>query len=538
MKQLEKFGPLRRQSVRATLVMAVAAVISGAAVLIAQPAFAAGVTATFTKTSSWETGFEAKYTITNGTTTTISSWTVAFDLPAGMSISASWDSVRTDSGNRHSFANAGWNGTIAAGGTASFGFDAVGNGTAVPSNCTINGASCGGGPPPPPDTTPPSVPGGLRVTGSASSTISLAWNASTDNVGVTGYEVRRDGSTILTASSTSFTDVGLAANTTHSYVVRAVDGAGNRSAFSASVSGTTTAGGGGTAGMNAAPYYFPGFGTPLPNPSTVISATGIKWFTIAFVLASGCNAVWDGEGGLTGGQHQASINAIRAAGGDIIPSFGGFNGSKLGEACTTPSSLAAQYLRVVDQFSLQAIDIDIEANEFDNDAARNRVVDALKLVKQQRPALKVIVTIPITISGPSFAGTQLINRAASTQANIDVFTIMPFDFGGGSNMFTSTTSAATATKNALKTAFGWSDATAYAHLGISGMNGLSDQSELTSPATWTQIRDFAASNHLARLAFWGVNRDRGCAGQAVNSSCSSIAQSDWQFTAITAGFRP
>jgi hypothetical protein len=281
-----------------------------------------------------------------------------------------------------------------------------------------------------------------------------------------------------------------------------------------------------------------GFGTPLPNPATVISATGIRWFTIAFVLASGCNAVWDGEGGLTGGQHQASINAIRAAGGDIIPSFGGFNGSKLGEQCGTPSALAAQYLRVVDTFSLKAIDIDIEANEFDGDANRNRVVDALKIVKQQRSSLKVIVTIPITMNGPNFAGNQLIQRAASTGANIDIFTIMPFDFGGGNNMLQATKDATIATNTALRNAFGWSAATAFAHQGISGMNGLSDQSELTSQTTWTQIRDFAAQNHLARLAFWGVNRDRGCPGQAVNSSCSSIAQSDWEFTRITAGFRP
>jgi Cellulose binding domain len=537
MRLSERFAARVRGPVRTLLIVGTAVAVGGAVTLVARPAFAAGVTATFTRTSSWETGFEGKYTITNGGPSAISNWTVAFDLPAGMSISSSWDSVRTDSGTRHSFANANWNGSIAVGGTASFGFVAVGSGTATPSNCTVNNASCGGGPPPPPDTTPPSVPGGLRVTGTTSSTISLAWNASTDNVGVTGYEVRRDGSTILTASGTSFTDVGLGANTTHSYVVRALDAAGNRSAFSGSVSGTTTSGGG-PGGMNAAPYYFPGFGTPLPNPQTVISATGIRWFTIAFVLASGCNAVWDGEGGLTGGQHQTSINAIRAAGGDIIPSFGGFNGSKLGEQCTTPSTLSAQYLRVVDQFNLQAIDIDIEANEFDNDASRNRVVDALKLVKQQRPALKVIVTIPITQTGPNFAGNQLISRAASTQANIDIFTIMPFDFGAGNNMFNATVSATNGTRDALKTAFGWNDATAFAHLGISGMNGLSDQSELTSQSTWTQIRDFAASNHMARLAFWGVNRDRGCPGQAVNSSCSSIAQNDWEFTAITAGFRP
>jgi hypothetical protein len=526
---------MKLRAARPLLAVGTTAILAAAGIVIAAaPAYAA-VTAAFTRTSSWETGFEGKYVITNTGPTALNGWTVAFDLPAGVNITSSWDSVRTDSGTRHSFTNVGWNGAVPVGGTASFGFVAGGSGTATPSNCVVNNASCGGGPP---DTQAPTVPGGLRVTGSTGSSISLAWNASTDNVGVTGYEVQRDGATIITSSSTTVTDFGLAANSTHTYRVRALDAANNRSAFSGTVSGTTTNGGGGNAGMAAAPYYFPGFGTPLPNPATVINATGIRWFTIAFVLASGCNAVWDGEGGLTGGQHQTSINAIRAAGGNIVPSFGGFNGSKLGEQCTTPSALAAQYLRVVDAFNLKAIDIDIEANEFDNDASRNRVVDALKIVKQQRPALITIVTMPTTINGLSFAGTQLVNRAASTQANIDVFTIMPFDFGGGNNMFNSTVSATNGLNTALRNAFGWSQATAYARSGISGMNGLSDQSELTSPATWTQIRDFAAQNHLARLSFWGVNRDRGCAGQAVNSSCSSIAQSDWQFTSITAAYRP
>ncbi len=526
---------MKLRAARALIAIGTTAILTAAGVLTAaEPAFAAGVTATFTRTSSWETGFEGKYVITNGGTTALTEWTVAFDLPTGVTISSSWDSVRTDTGTRHSFRNAGWNGNVPVGGTASFGFVAGGSSSATPANCIVNNASCGGGPP---DTQAPTVPGGLRVTGSTGSSISLAWNASTDNIGVAGYEVQRDGATIITSATTTVTDFGLAANSTHTYQVRALDAANNRSAFSASVSGTTTSGGG-NAGMAAAPYYFPGFGTPLPNPATVISATGIRWFTIAFVLASGCNAVWDGESGLTGGQHQTSINAIRAAGGNIVPSFGGFNGSKLGEQCTTPAALAAQYLRVVDQFSLAAIDIDIEANEFDNDASRNRVVDALKIVKQQRPSLITIVTMPTTINGLSFAGTQLVNRAASTQANIDVFTIMPFDFGGGNNMFNATVSATNGLNTALRNAFGWSQATAYARSGISGMNGLSDQSELTSPATWTQIRDFAAQNHLARLSFWGVNRDRGCPGQAVNSSCSSIAQSDWQFTSITAAYRP
>lgn len=57
-----------------------------------------------------------------------------------------------------------------------------------------------------PDTQAQSVPGNLRSTGVTSSSVSLAWNASADNVGVTGYQVYRDGSLVTTVSGTSYTD--------------------------------------------------------------------------------------------------------------------------------------------------------------------------------------------------------------------------------------------------------------------------------------------------------------------------------------------
>ncbi|MEU4541621.1 chitinase, partial [Streptosporangium sp. NPDC023825] len=91
-------------------------------------------------------------------------------------------------------------------------------------------------------------------------------------------------------------------------------------------------------------------------------------------------------------------------------------------------------------------------------------------------------------------------------------------------------------KNALKAANGWTDAQAYARMGISGMNGLSDQQELTTLAAWTQIRDWARSKGLTRLAYWAVNRDRPCPGGGVAAHCSGIAQNDWDFTRVTAGF--
>ena len=113
---------------------------------------------------------------------------------------------------------------------------------------------------------------------------------------------------------------------------------------------------------------------------------------------------------------------------------------------------------------------------------------------------------------------------------------MPFDFGGGANMYQNTVNASEGLKNALKSAYGWTDAQAYSHMGISGMNGLSDQQELTTPGDLDPDPRLGQAKGLTRLAFWAVNRDRPCPGGGVTSNCSGIAQTDWEFTRITAGF--
>ncbi|MFD7325772.1 discoidin domain-containing protein [Streptomyces sp. NPDC059875] len=95
------------------------------------------------------------------------------------------------------------------------------------------------------DTTPPSVPGSLRSTASTASSVALAWNASTDNVGVTGYDVYRGGALVGSVSGTSYTDTGLSASTSYTYTVRARDAAGNASGASGAVSVTTQSGSGG-----------------------------------------------------------------------------------------------------------------------------------------------------------------------------------------------------------------------------------------------------------------------------------------------------
>ena len=89
------------------------------------------------------------------------------------------------------------------------------------------------------DTTPPTAPSGVTATASGSSSINLSWTASTDNVGVTGYRVERctgancaTFAQIATPTGTTFSNTGLTGSTSYSYRVRAVDAAGNLSAYS------------------------------------------------------------------------------------------------------------------------------------------------------------------------------------------------------------------------------------------------------------------------------------------------------------------
>lgn len=408
-----------------------------------------------------------------------------------------------------------------------------GQGTYYADDITLDGP--GGGA----DTTAPTTPGGLTSTGKTSSSVSLSWSASTDNVGVTGYDVYQGGTKVATSTTTGATVGGLAASTSYAFTVRARDLAGNTSAASNAVTVTTdTTTTPPTGFKQAAPYLYMGWGNP-PSATTVMNATGAKWFTMAFILSSGgCNPAWDGQRALTGGVDQSTINAIRAAGGDIVPSIGGWQGNKLGPNCATPEALAGAYQKVIDAYGLKAIDVDIEnTDEFENAAVQDRILGALKIVKQNNPGLRTILTFGTSTTGPTSWGNRLIDQAKALNADIDVFTIMPFDFGNAStDMYASTVSATEGLKTKLKSAFGWNDTTAYAHIGISGMNGISDTSETTTVQNWTDIRNWANSHHIARLAFWSVNRDRGCPGGGLQETCSGIAQSDWQFTSLTAGF--
>lgn len=110
---------------------------------IAPAANAAAASATLTVEHTWQTGFIARFIVTNTSIAPLTDWKLEFDLPAGESVSHTWNSTVTQAGTHYVITPANWNRTIAPGGTANGGMRGVLSGTySPPVNCRINGQYC------------------------------------------------------------------------------------------------------------------------------------------------------------------------------------------------------------------------------------------------------------------------------------------------------------------------------------------------------------------------------------------------------------
>lgn len=145
------------------------------------------------------------------------------------------------------------------------------------------------------DTAPPSAPANLASPSKTDTTVSLTWSASTDNVGVTGYDIYNGSVLAGTAATTSYTVTGLTASTAYTFTVKARDAAGNVSAASSPLTVTTN-----SASGNAAGFYI--------NGNTLYDANGVP-----FVMR-GINHAYTWYKG----QESTAIPAIAATGANTI----------------------------------------------------------------------------------------------------------------------------------------------------------------------------------------------------------------------------
>src|SRR3989449_106838 len=202
------------------------------------------------------------------------------------------------------------------------------------------------------DSQAPSSPTNLAATAVSSSQIDLSWSPATDNVGVTGYRVYRNGTLAASPTGTSVSIVGLSASTTYSFTVSAVDAAGNASALSAPLSATTP----GTGGTVPTPYT----GTPIAVPGS---------FEVEnFDLGGEGVAYHDNTPGNQGGHYRITEDV------DIVVSYdapgGGYvvNNFETGEwlAYTINVAASAQYnieIRASSELANSAFHVEIDGQD-------------------------------------------------------------------------------------------------------------------------------------------------------------------------------
>jgi chitinase len=305
---------------------------------------------------------------------------------------------------------------------------------------------------------------------------------------------------------------------------------------------------------NAAVNPGPGFPTRYAAPyidtsiastslmSEVKNATGLKYYTLAFIIQSnsgGCTASWNGDTSVTGGFWSTPINNLRAAGGDVIVSFGGAAGKELGLACSTVSDLQAQYRTVIDTYNLTRVDLDIEGSALDNTTANDRRNKALAALQKSYASagkhLYVDYTLPVDVSGLPSNAVSLLNNAKANGVDVNLVNIMTMDYGPTYDMGQAAIDAAKATHTQLGNIWtGKTSAQLWAMEGNTPMIGVNDSTnEVFTTSNASTLESFAASNGIQELAFWSENRDQACSSNGtLSDTCSGTSQSKYQFASI------
>ncbi|MFF0185495.1 chitinase [Streptomyces sp. NPDC005244] len=294
---------------------------------------------------------------------------------------------------------------------------------------SVLGPDGGGGGDPAP--TVPAAPGGLGVSSTTSSSVSLAWSTVS---GATGYNVYRSGSKVQSVTGTSATVSGLAASTAYSFQVTATNAAGE-SVKSSAVTGTTTASSGGGGGGSVPAHAVTGYWQNFNNGATVqkISAVQSQYDIIAVAFADATTTPGAvsftldsaGLGGYTVDQFKADIKAKQAAGKKVIISIGGQNGTISVSDSASATNFANSVYSLMQTYGFDGVDIDLE-----NGLNATYMSQALRSLSAKAGSSLVITMAPQTIDMQSTS-----NGYFQTALNIkDILTVVNMQYYNSGSM--------------------------------------------------------------------------------------------------------
>ncbi|MEW1567809.1 glycoside hydrolase family 18 protein [Streptomyces sp. NPDC093509] len=294
---------------------------------------------------------------------------------------------------------------------------------------SVLGPDGGGGGDPAP--TVPAAPGGLGVSSTTSSSVSLAWSTVS---GATGYNVYQGGSKVQSVTGTSATVSGLAASTSYSFQVTATNAAGE-SVKSSTVTGKTAATSGGGGGGNVPAHAVTGYWQNFNNGATVqkLSAVQSQYDIIAVAFADATTTPGAvsftldsaGLGGYTVDQFKADIKAKQAAGKKVIISIGGQNGTISVSDSASATNFANSVYSLMQTYGFDGVDIDLE-----NGLNATYMSQALRSLSAKAGASLVITMAPQTIDMQSTS-----NGYFQTALNIkDILTVVNMQYYNSGSM--------------------------------------------------------------------------------------------------------
>jgi hypothetical protein len=285
------------------------------------------------------------------------------------------------------------------------------------------------------------------------------------------------------------------------------------------------------------------------NPVTLSQQSGAKYLAFAFIQtasAGSCTPYWNGDTSepIASSTFGSDIAALQAAGGNAIPSFGGYSadstGTDIADSCTSVSKIAAAYEKVITTYHVPRIDLDIEANSLTDTAGITRRNQAVAQVEAWAAAhgrrIQFSYTMPAVTTGMDSSVQAVVQNAIANGTTISVVNLMTFDYytGGYHEMAQATETAAADAHGQLQALYpSDSSARIWGMMGVTEMPGIDDYGpkETFTKADATTILSWAQGKHISTLSFWALQRDNGgCPGTKGAGTCSGITQPTWYFS--------
>ena len=305
-----------------------------------------------------------------------------------------------------------------------------------------------------------------------------------------------------------------------------------------------------------APYYETYLAPNTPSIASTAQSSGAKYFTLAFLQSTGknsCSLAWNGLASQPLNYYAADIAALRGAGGNVIPSFGGYSadqgGTEIADSCTNVNSIAADYESVITTLGVTRLDMDVEAKSLNNTAGIARRNQAIALTEQWAAAngipLQIQYTIPVEQYGLDPNGESVLQRAVANGAAVTSVNIMVFDYyiagEGVVNMGQAAINAATNTHAQLATIYPTlTSAQIWNMEAMTMLPGIDDypkKTEVTYLGDASNMLTFAQANGLNLLSIWAIQRDNGgCLGTRDSNTCPGITQNTWDFSHLLEPF--